>query len=152
VILGNSEFILTYLRDRLLLAKELLSDSGSCFVQISDHNLHHVRELMDDVFKASNFVSVIYYTTSGGFTSTTLSRAGDFLIWYAKNLDQLKYRSLFETKHLPSAEGDSKYDQDDQNVFTGGGSARPNSTIRPTLVSGLLVGSGRPESPLALGK
>jgi len=103
---------LNYLRDRLLLAKDLLSDSGSCFVQISDQNLHHVRELMDDVFKASNFVSVIYYTTSGGFTSTTLSRAGDFLIWYAKNLDQLKYRSLFETKHLPSAEGDSKYDQD----------------------------------------
>jgi adenine-specific DNA-methyltransferase len=102
---------LSYLRDRLLLAKELLADSGSCFVQISEQNVHHVRELMDDVLKPSNFVSLIYYTTAGGFTSTTLSRAGDFLIWYARNLSQLKYRPLFDTKRFRTAEVESKYDQ-----------------------------------------
>jgi len=90
---------LTYLRNRLLFAKELLSEPGSCFVQITDQNLHHVRELMDDVFTPSNFVSVIYYTTAGGFTSATLSRAGDFLIWYAKNIEQLKYRSKTVEQH-----------------------------------------------------
>ena len=90
---------LTYLRNRLLFAKELLSESGSCFVQITDQNLHHVRELMDDVFTPSNFVSVIYYTTAGGFTSATLSRAGDFLIWYAKHIEQLKYRSKTVEQH-----------------------------------------------------
>ena len=102
---------LTYLRDRLLLAKELLHESGSCFVQISDENLHHAGELMDEVFGRSNFVSVVYYTTAGGFTSTTLSRAGDFLLWYAKDVKQIKYRRLFETKKSPIGPSESKYDQ-----------------------------------------
>jgi adenine-specific DNA-methyltransferase len=81
---------LTYLRDRLLLARDLLAASGSCFVQISEDNLHHVRELLDEIFKSSNLVRLIHYTTAGGFTSSTLSRAGDFLLWYAKDLKQLK--------------------------------------------------------------
>lgn len=102
---------LTYLRDRLLLAHELLHESGSCFVQISDENLHHVRELMDDVFGHRNFVSVIHYTTAGGFTSATRSRAGDFLLWYAKSMEAIKYRRLFQTKKSPIGETDSKYDQ-----------------------------------------
>jgi adenine-specific DNA-methyltransferase len=102
---------LTYLRDRLLLARELLHESGSCFVQISDENLHHVRELLDDVFGHINFVSVIHYTTAGGFTSATLSRAGDFLLWYAKNVERIKYRRIFQTKRSPIGQTDSKYDQ-----------------------------------------
>jgi adenine-specific DNA-methyltransferase len=102
---------LTYLRDRLLLARDLLTSSGSCFLQISEENLHHVRELLDEVFGASNFVSLIHYTTAGGFTSTTLSRAGDFLLWYAKDLRQLKYHQLFQTKKSPIGDTDSKYDQ-----------------------------------------
>jgi len=92
---------LTYLRDRLLLVRELLHESGSCFLQISDENLHHVRELMDEIFGRSNFVSVINYTTAGGFTSATLSRAGDFLLWYARDIQRIKYRRLFQTKKFP---------------------------------------------------
>jgi len=102
---------LTYLRDRLLLSRELLNETGSCFVQISDENMHHVRELMDEVFGQTNFVSIIHYTTAGGFTSATLSRAGDFLLWYAKDLQRIKYRRIFQTKKSPIGQGDSKYDQ-----------------------------------------
>jgi len=102
---------LTYMRDRLLLARELLSPSGSIFVQISDENLHHVREVMDEVFGSGNFVSVIAYTTSGGFTSATLSRAGDYLLWFCKDKSRLKYREIFRPKGKPLGEEDSKYDQ-----------------------------------------
>jgi len=102
---------LTYLRDRLLLAHELLQSSGSCFVQISEDNVHHVRELLDEVFGAGNFVRLVHYTTAGGFTSATMSRAGDFLLWYAKDIKLLKYRQLFQTKKSPIGQSDSKYDQ-----------------------------------------
>ena len=91
---------LTYLRDRLLLSRELLHQSGSIFIQISDANLHHVRELMDEVFGAQNFVSVISYVTTNGIPGNQLSRAGDYLIWYAKDIDRLKYRQLFGEKAL----------------------------------------------------
>ena len=102
---------LTYLRDRLLLARELLSPSGSIFIQISDENLHHLRELMDEIFTWDNFVSTVAYTTSGGFTSATLSRAGDYLLWYCKDKARIKYREIFRTKESPIGETDSKYDQ-----------------------------------------
>lgn len=102
---------LTYLRDRLLIAYDLLHQSGSCFLQISEQNLHHVRELLDEVFGSENFISLIHYTTAGSFTSATLSRAGDFLLWYAKDAKQLKYRQLFEIKKSPIGETNSKYDQ-----------------------------------------
>src|SRR3546814_13373008 len=66
---------LTYLRDRLLLAKELLHESGSVFVQISDENLHLVRSLLDEVFGSQNFSALIVYSTTGGFSSAGLSRS-----------------------------------------------------------------------------
>ncbi|NLX38882.1 MAG: site-specific DNA-methyltransferase [Methanothrix sp.] len=102
---------LTYLRDRLLLARELLSDSGSIFVQISDENLHHVRELMDEVFGVINFVSLIAYSTTSGLTSNTLSRAGDYLLWYCKDKIKIKYRQLFNEKLDPLEDPKSRYDQ-----------------------------------------
>ncbi|MCG3130950.1 MAG: hypothetical protein FLDDKLPJ_01724 [Phycisphaerae bacterium] len=89
---------LTYLRDRLLLAKELLHESGSCFVQISDENIHHVRELLDDVFGSANFVSNVYFATTGGFATGSLSRVGDYILWYAKDRAKLKYRQLYIRK------------------------------------------------------
>lgn len=95
---------LTYLRDRLLLAKELLADSGSVFVQISDENVHHVRELCDEVFGVNNFVSQIVFQTTSGFESNTLSRAGDIIIWYAKNAKQLKYRTLYYEQNVRPGE------------------------------------------------
>jgi len=89
---------LTYMRDRLLLAKKLLHESGSIFVQISDENVHHIRELMDEVFGVNNFVSLISFTTTSGFPSNTLSRAGDYIIWYAKDRNLIKYRQLYLEK------------------------------------------------------
>jgi adenine-specific DNA-methyltransferase len=91
---------LTYLRDRLLLARELLSDSGSVFVQISDENVHHVREIMDEVFGAENFISLITFKTSSGFISRYLKTTSDYLIWYGKDKEQTKYHQLYEEKNF----------------------------------------------------
>lgn len=91
---------LTYLRDRIQLSKELLTDSGSIFIQISEDNLHLVRNMLDEVFGVGNFVSLISYVTTSGFPSLTLSRAGDYIIWYAKNKEKIKYKPLYEKKFL----------------------------------------------------
>ena len=99
---------LTYLRDRLLLAKELLHESGSVFVQISDENLHHVRELCDEVFGVENFVSIIAFKKTTGSTANLLAGVSDYLIWYAKRLSNLKYRQMYLTKEL-GGEGGSAY-------------------------------------------
>ncbi len=88
---------LTYLRDRLLLAKELLHESGSVFVQISDENLHHVRELMDDLFGAENHICTIIYATSTGRTSSYLASVNDYIVWYGKSKN-IKYNQLFVEK------------------------------------------------------
>ena len=100
---------LSYLRDRLLLARELLTDSGSVFVQISDENMHHIREIMDEVFGTENFVSLISFSTTSGFQTSTLSRAGDYLCWYARNKEKVKYRQLLKEKQF-RIEGTSGYD------------------------------------------
>jgi len=102
---------LTYLRDRFLLIKELLRTDGSFFVQISQTNIHHVREVLDEVFEPGNFVSQVSYSTSGGFDTSTLSRAGDYVIWYAKDIAKMKYRPLFVEKESPVGDSSSKYDQ-----------------------------------------
>src|SRR5882672_12487163 len=86
---------LTYLRDRLTLAKDLLTPSGSVFVQISDENLHHVRELMDEVFGADNFCGQIAFKTTSGFESNVISTAGDYLVWYARDRERVKYNPLY---------------------------------------------------------
>ncbi|WP_416193512.1 site-specific DNA-methyltransferase [Nitrobacter sp. TKz-YC01] len=91
---------LTYLRDRLVLTKELLHESGSVFVQISDENLHHVRELMDEAFGPENLVSVITFKKTTGAGSPTggtnvLAATNDYIVWYAKNLQRIKYRQLY---------------------------------------------------------
>lgn len=100
---------LTYLRNRLLLARELLSDSGSVFVQISDENVHHVREICDEVFGAGNFISEILFQTTGGFESSTLSRVGDYIVWYAKNKHSLKYHTLYENQNLKPGTGQYRW-------------------------------------------
>lgn len=102
---------LTYLRDRLTVSRDLLTDSGSIFVQIGEENLHRVRSVLDEVFGEDNFVSQISYVTTGGLASGTLSRAGDYLLWYAKKKDVLKYRAIVKPKKLPGEDSKSKYDQ-----------------------------------------
>jgi adenine-specific DNA-methyltransferase len=93
---------LTYLRDRLLLAKELLHESGSCFVQISDENIHHVREVMDEVFGVDNFVANLCVEKTAGQTSETIGSIVDYILFYAKDRSSLKYRSLYVERDLPS--------------------------------------------------
>jgi adenine-specific DNA-methyltransferase len=89
---------LTYLRDRLLLCRELLSESGSIFVQINDENLHLVRCLLDEVFGRENFVAVIPFKKARGFVSTFIPITCDFLLWYAKQKEQCKWHHLFVGK------------------------------------------------------
>jgi adenine-specific DNA-methyltransferase len=92
---------LAYLRDRLLVARDLLTDSGSIFVQIGDENVHLVRSLMDEVLGPENFVSLIMFSTTSGFTqSTALARSGDFIVWYARNLGAMKYRKVYRPRSL----------------------------------------------------
>ncbi len=91
---------LTYLRDRLLLARELLTESGSVFVQISDENVHHVREIMDEVFGSGNFVAQIAFRTKIPLGTTYIAGTCDYAIWYAKDKSQAKYRRLFASKSI----------------------------------------------------
>lgn len=89
---------LTYLRNRLLLAKELLNESGSIFVQISDDNIHLVRILMDEVFGAKNFCALIPFAKTASLSGALLSRNYDYLLWYSKNIEKVKYHQLFVPK------------------------------------------------------
>ena len=105
---------LSYMRDRLLLAKELLSDSGSCFVQISDENVHHIREIMDEVFGKDNFVSLITFRKNVLLFQTTLLGSNcDYLLWYSKNKKKIKYRKLFLPKILGKDSSFSYVELDD---------------------------------------
>jgi adenine-specific DNA-methyltransferase len=96
---------LSYLRDRLLLARELLSESGSVFVQISDENLHRIREVLDEVFGAKNFCALIAFKTTGGQATKLLGTVCDYLVWYAKDVSHAKYRQLFQDKVSPDDVG-----------------------------------------------
>jgi adenine-specific DNA-methyltransferase len=97
---------LSYMRDRLRLARELLSPTGSVFVQISDENLHHVREVMDEVFGADSNVGIINFVkTSGLAAADTVATACDYLLWYAKDRNQVKYRQLFVGRGENHADG-----------------------------------------------
>ena len=87
---------LAYLRDRLLLARELLHESGSCFVQIGKENVHRVGVVMDEIFGAGNRVATISYATTGGSSANTLPEVADYLLWYAKDKQRVKYRQLYE--------------------------------------------------------
>jgi adenine-specific DNA-methyltransferase len=91
---------LTYLRDRLTVARDLLADSGSIFVQIGDENVHRVRGLMDEVFGEDNFIAQISTKTSGGSTGVYLSGVLDHVLWFAKDHEKTKYRPLFGSKEL----------------------------------------------------
>lgn len=99
---------LTYLRDRLLLAKQLIHESGSCFVQISDENLHLVRNLMDEVFGVQNFMSIIAFAKTSSLGGKYLDETSDYLVWYAKSKDSVKFHRLYLEKNL-GGEGATQY-------------------------------------------
>jgi len=94
---------LTYLRDRLLLARELLTESGSIFVQINDENLHLVRCLMDEVFGRENFVALITFAKASAQAAKLLPRTSDYVLFYAKDEGRVKYRQLYLEKEEGSA-------------------------------------------------
>ncbi len=89
---------LSYLRDRLVVARELLTESGSIFVQIGDENVHRVRCVMDEVFGDENFVAQIYFKTTTGRQENQIDRLGNYILWYAKNVELVKSRKLFLLK------------------------------------------------------
>jgi adenine-specific DNA-methyltransferase len=99
---------LAYLRDRLAMARELLTDSGSVFVQISDENLHRVRCLMDEVYGTKNFIALIAVKKTTGATADFIPGSCDYLLWFAKNKEQARFRPLFDFKR-PGEEGATGY-------------------------------------------
>ena len=101
---------LAYLRDRLIVAKDLLTDSGSIFVQIGEKNVHRVRCIMDEVFGSENFASLINFSTTTARTAKYLNQVCDYLIWYSKDLSNLKYQQLFSDK----AGHDSHFNRQDE--------------------------------------
>jgi len=98
---------LAYLRDRLIVAKTLLHDSGSIFIQIGEENLHLVRSLLDEVFLPANAVATVIFLKTGGATSEFIPGVYDALVWYAKEKDRLKYRQLYRLKEIGGAGGTS---------------------------------------------
>ncbi|MFN8869360.1 MAG: site-specific DNA-methyltransferase [Pseudomonadota bacterium] len=109
---------LSYLRDRVLLSKELLAQSGSMFVQISDDNLHHVKEVLDEVFGAANCISVITVKKTGGQTTSLLPPVSDFILWYAKDISMVKFRQPFSL--MKAKEGRSTGERYDQALLPSG--------------------------------
>ena len=99
---------LPYLRDRMVVARDLLTESGSIFVQIGDENVHLVRCLLDEVFGRENFIAQIATAKTSGQSDSTLAQVADFVLWYARNVNAAKTRKLFQSKDL-GGEGASKY-------------------------------------------
>lgn len=103
---------LTYLRDRLSVARELLTESGSIFVQIGDENVHRVRAVMDEVFGEENFINELTIQKTGGQTSDYLPSVQDYVLWYAKRATVLKFRRLYHRKEIGIGHGSgARYDQ-----------------------------------------
>jgi adenine-specific DNA-methyltransferase len=100
---------LTYLRDRITLARDLLAPTGSIFVQISDENLHHVREVMDEILGADNLVGLVVFQKTASATAELIASTADFLIWFAKDRSRCKYRRIFTSKI--TARAIERYDQ-----------------------------------------
>lgn len=107
---------LSYLRDRLVAARDLLTESGSCFVQIGDENVHIVRSLMDEVFGPENFVSQLLFRSMNPLESGQIESVYDHILWYARSKPSLKYRNLWQPKSLEGAEFVFKDDSEGRTV------------------------------------
>ncbi len=101
---------LSYLRDRLVLVRELLYESGSVFVQISDENVHHVREMMDELYGARNFCSLITFVKTSAQETEILPSVCDYILWYSKDIEKVKFRKLYLPKQAGEA-GTSEYNR-----------------------------------------
>ena len=103
---------LAYLRDRLVVARELLTETGSVFVQIGDENVHLVRCVMDEVFGSENFMSLITLQKSGGLTAESLASVADYLVWYSKDKQQVKARKVFRDRNSNAVHEDASIEGD----------------------------------------
>lgn len=127
---------LAYLRERLVIARELLTETGSIFVQIGDENVHLVRCLLDEAFGSENFVSLISYQTTSGHDAKYLANTTDFILFYAKNKEILKYRQIYGEKEI-GGEKSNKY----KSIELVDGSTRPVTASEVSGIDSLPEGS-----------
>ena len=125
---------LTYLRDRLTVARDLLTDSGSIFVQIGDENVHRVRAVMDEVFGDENHIGTITFQKTGSADQTLLPQTVDYLLFYAKNKSCVKYRQLYQERQA----GTPSLDRYDLAIDEMGGVRRltASESVSLTLTNG----------------
>jgi len=107
---------LTYLRDRLTVARDLLHETGSIFVQIGDENVHRVRSLMDEIFGDENFVSCINFRSMSPLGATNLTNVYDHIVWYARRLGSMKYRNIYQARSVED-EPEFKFFSDDAGFY-----------------------------------
>ena len=127
---------LAYLRDRLTAARELLTESGSIFFQIGDENVHLVRSVLDEVFGSENFCSLVSYSKTTTTTGELLANTNDYLLWYARDKNRAKYRSLYSEKEIGAA-GATKYDQ----IELPSGERRPMSAAEKSNTGSIVAGA-----------
>ncbi len=108
---------LTYLRDRLTVARDLLTDSGSIFVQIGDENVHRVRAVLDEIFGDRNFVGQITVTKSAGTSTETMASVSDYLLWYGRDSEHCKQRPLFLSKTEEGGASEYRYALNDDGTY-----------------------------------
>ena len=132
---------LSHLRDRLIVARELLTSSGSCFVQISDENVHLVRCIMDEVFGRKNFVATIILRTCSNTRHKYLSTLNDYIIWYAKDIKDLKYHQLYTDK-APDPKRFNFVELDNGEIVSVNQQAQIDKSLRPFTCDKLQSSSG----------
>ena len=120
---------LSYLRDRFIVARDLLSESGSIFVQIGDENVHLVRSLLDEVFGSENYITTIVFKKASSATSNFLATTSDFILWVSKNIQNAKYRRMYLPKLGDDSSGFTTY----RNVELEDGSTRSLSKDEVTF-------------------
>lgn len=111
---------LTYLRDRLIISRDILTSSGSCFVQINDQNVHLIRNLLDEVFGSQNFCKIIPFQKTSGQETNTIATTLDYIVWYAKDISQVKYRQIYQNREL----GEKSLDRYDMLMLSDGSTRR----------------------------
>ena len=141
---------LSYLRDRLTVARDLLADSGSIFVQIGDENVHRVRVLIDEVFGESNFIGQISFAKTSGYATNFLTGVCDYILWYGKNRQAAKFRQPLNRKEAGES-GATKYNRIQMEDYrsrpmTAGERSDPSTipTAAKPWVDGGLTSQGNP--------
>lgn len=142
---------LTYLRDRLTVARDLLTDSGSIFVQIGDENVHRVRAVMDEVFGEDNCVTVISFKKTGSLTDKTVASVCDYLVWYAKSRENCKFRTVLVQRDGTETTSFRYYWDIDGSVLTEAQAKRSRISLEKRLLAQSVSLSSQHESKTRSG-